>query len=73
MLLVDTRLEDYQGSAVPHRRPQHDKKEQTIVDVVWQLNWVCPKEKQEHGTAFLSMKELFAAMLSSGWSIAIPS
>ena len=37
------------------------------------LNGVYRKRKQEHGFAVLSTKELFAAMLRSGWSIAMPS
>ena len=40
---------------------------------VGHLNGVCPKPKQEHGSTFLSIKELFAATLRSGWSIAMPS
>ena len=46
--------------------------EQTIADLVGHLNGFCRKRKHEHGTAGLSTKELFAARLRIGLSIAMP-
>ena len=43
------------------------------MSLVGHLNGVCRKRKPEHGSASRSTKELFAAMLSIGWSIAMPS
>ena len=69
---MDTGLEECEVAARAHHCSQHNAKEQTLAELVRHSNGLYRKRKQQHGAAFRSTKEVFAALHRSGWSIAMP-